>query len=108
MNHARELTVGITLVVAVVLFFIGVRYFQDFPLFGGGYSLETSFANAQGLVSGSPVRINGVSAGTVRRVDLRPAQDDVFVEFEMHGDVRLPHGTRARVGGTEMLGNVYL
>lgn len=108
MKHSRELLVGITIIIAVILFAAGIRYFQDLPFFGGGYTLQTSFADAQGLVSGSPVRINGVTAGTVRRVELRTQQDDVFVEFEMHGNVTVPQGSWVRVSGMEMMGNVQL
>ncbi len=108
MKHSREFLVGITIIAAIILFALGIRYFQDLPFFGGGYMLETSFANAGGLVSGSPVRINGVSAGTVRNVALRTDRDDVHVEFEMHGDVSLPEGSWVTVSGVEMLGNVQL
>lgn len=108
MKYSREFLVGITVIVAVILFAAGIRYFQDLPFFGGGYMLETTFENSSGLVAGSPVRINGVSAGTVRSVDLRTNRDDVLVRFEMHGDVLVPEGSWVRVSGMELLGNVHL
>lgn len=108
MKHKREFVVGITLLVAIVMFVFGIRYFQDLPFFGGAYTLETSFEDSGGLVAGSPVRVNGVNAGTVRSVNLRTDLDDVHVRFDMHGNVLVPVGSWVRVSGMELLGNVHL
>lgn len=108
MKYSRELIVGLSIVAAAIIFFVGVRYFQDLPVFRGSYTMFTSFDDAQGLVNGSPVRINGVNVGTVRNVELRTSLDDVQVEFQLHQGVEVPQGSVATVAGMEMLGNVQL
>lgn len=108
MKYRRETLVGLSIVVAVVIFIFGVRFFQDLPLLGGTYSLHTTFPTAQGLVSGSPVQVRGVGVGTVRRVRISPDGRSVDVEFQVHHDVEIPEGSSATVQGLAMLGNVML
>ena len=70
MKYTREFQVGLAIVLAAVIFFFGVRYFADQPLFGGSYTLYTQFADASGLAPGNSVFVNGVKVGTVDDVEL--------------------------------------
>ena len=72
MKYSNELKVGMAIVAAVVVFVLGVRYFQDVPLFRGTYDLNSSFESAGGLIAGNPVRVSGVGVGKVREVKLNP------------------------------------
>jgi phospholipid/cholesterol/gamma-HCH transport system substrate-binding protein len=108
MTHRREILVGLSIVIAVIIFIFGVRFFQDLPILGGSYTLHTSFPTAQGLVNGSPVQVRGVSVGTVRRVRINPDGHSVDVEFQVHHHVEVPEGSTASVSGLAMLGNVIL
>jgi phospholipid/cholesterol/gamma-HCH transport system substrate-binding protein len=108
MRHRREILVGLSIVIAVLIFIFGVRFFQDLPILGGSYTLHTSFATAQGLVSGSPVQIRGVSVGTVRGIQINPEARRVDVEFQVHHGVEVPEGSSTSVTGLAMLGNVIL
>jgi phospholipid/cholesterol/gamma-HCH transport system substrate-binding protein len=108
MKYRREISVGIAIVVAIGIFIFGVRFFQDLPVFGGTYSLHTTFPTAEGLLSGSPVHVRGVRVGTVRRVTINPDGRSVDVEFHVHHDVTVPEGSVASVSGMAMLGNVIL
>jgi phospholipid/cholesterol/gamma-HCH transport system substrate-binding protein len=108
MKNRRETLVGLSIVVAVIIFILGIRFFQDLPILGGTYTLHTSFPSAQGLVSGSPVQVRGVGVGTVRRVRINPDGRSVDIEFQVHHNVEIPEGSTATVQGLAMLGNVML
>ena len=108
MNISRELKVGLTVLGAVVLFYFGMRFFQDIPIFGGTYHLYTEFDDTAGLSSGNAVRINGVKVGSVERVNLVSDKDQVRIDFYLQEDVRVPRGTTAKTSGLSYFGNVSL
>lgn len=108
MKYGNEIKVGAALVLAALIFYIGVQYFQDIPLFKGTYDLETSFDDAGGLLSGSAVRINGVNVGSVDKVSLRPGSDQAHVRFHVDNGTEIPVGSTTSVGGLAALGVVRL
>ncbi len=108
MKYSNEVKVGLSLVAAALVFYFGIRYMQDIPLFRGSYVLETRFADASGLGSGNPVRVNGVNVGTVESVTLDPEARRARVRFRMDNSVDIPEGTTAAVSGVSALGGVRL
>lgn len=106
MRLANELKVGIAIIVAAVVFFIGIRFFSSLPLFRGTYELATAFEDAGGLMRGNAVRINGIAAGSITRVRLDPTTQMVQVGFKVDRDIVIPEGSFARVGGFAALGSV--
>ncbi|HEX7072364.1 MAG TPA: MlaD family protein, partial [Rhodothermales bacterium] len=81
MKHSREIKVGAALIVAAILFFIGIRFFEDVPVFRGTYELYTEFDNAQGLTPGNAVRVQGVAVGAVESVEIDEQTRRVRVRF---------------------------
>jgi phospholipid/cholesterol/gamma-HCH transport system substrate-binding protein len=108
MKYSNEIKVGATIIAAAIVFFLGLRYFQDIPVFQQGYVLKARFQEAGGLVSGNPVQINGVSVGRVEEVALEPETQSVEVRFRMDGDVPVPEGSQARISGLSTFGGVRL
>ncbi|MES3630184.1 MAG: MlaD family protein [Longimonas sp.] len=108
MKYSNELKVGISIILAAVVLVVGVRYFQDLPLFRGSYILVADFDNVSGLSSGNPVRLSGVNVGTVESVRLRQDDEVVRVRFRVNDDVLIPEGSIAEVKGFSALGGVRL
>ena len=50
MNYSNELKVGIAIVVSILIFFLGSRFFEDIPLFKGTYDLFTTYEDARGMI----------------------------------------------------------
>jgi phospholipid/cholesterol/gamma-HCH transport system substrate-binding protein len=107
-HYTREIKVGVALVVATIIFFMGVRLFQGLPTFAGTYEIEVVFDDAGGLIGGNPVFASGVRIGTVRRVDLDRATHRVLVQAQIDRDVPIPEGTVAAVSGMGPLGGQRL
>ena len=97
MKYANELKVGVTIVVATITFVLGVRYFEDLPLFRGTYELVSEFDNAVGLIAGNVVRIKGVSVGSVDAVYIDPETGRVRIEFHVDDKIPVPEGSDFRL-----------
>lgn len=108
MTYSKELQVGAALVLAILIFLFGVRYFQGIPVFSGTYDLFTTFDNAGGLVSGNPVTVNGVNVGLVKEVGLADGSQSARVRFQVDKGTEIPEGSTASVAGIAALGSVQL
>lgn len=108
MKYSNELKVGIAVIVSLLILFFGIRYFQDVPLFSGSYELQTAFADANGLVNGNPVRINGVPVGAVDEIRLNTEAQRVEVLFHVENGLVIPEGSTTRLSGLAAFGTVML
>ncbi|RMF62583.1 MAG: MCE family protein [Bacteroidetes bacterium] len=108
MKYANEFKVGLSILLAAIIFILGVRFFEDLPLFRGTTTLETAFENASGLIAGNTVRVNGVTVGSVDDVQLDPATNQVRVRFHVKNDIKVPEGSRTRISGFDALNVVRM
>jgi phospholipid/cholesterol/gamma-HCH transport system substrate-binding protein len=108
MKYSKEIKVGLSLAIAAVVFFAGLRFFQDIPIFKSSYMLRAEFEDASGLVQGNPVRMKGVSIGTVESVVLDHGDQLVKVIFRVEEDVKIPQESYAEVTGFSALSGVRL
>lgn len=108
MKISNEVKVGLSVIVAALIFYLGFRYMQDIPLFRGSYVLHAQFSDAGGLVAGNQVRVSGVNVGSVEAVTLDPQARVVRVRFRVDEEVQIPKGSTAEVAGVSALGGVRL
>lgn len=109
----RRFRVGLVVLVALVfvmlsVFMVGRRA----NLFKKKLPFQTHFETAAGLVSGNPVRLNGVTIGNVLEVNLSPdpADQSVGVVYEIDRKIvpRMRTGTRASIKTIGLLGDKYV
>jgi len=105
---SNELKVGLTIIAATAIFILGVRYFEDLPLFTTTYDLSAEFENAGGLIPGNLVRVNGVSVGSVNEVGISAETGKVDVKFHVDRTITVTEGSYAQVSGIDALGAVRL
>lgn len=108
MKYSNELKVGTSLILAIIILYIGTRYFKNLPFFEGTTEFFARFEDAGGLVSGNAVRINGVLVGAVDEVSLPPGDNRARVRFHVDRNTVLPHGSTAAIGGVGALGVVRI
>jgi len=107
-KFSNEIKVGLTIIVATVIFILGVRFFEDLPLFDSTYDLVAEFDHAGGLIGGNIVRVNGVSVGSVNAVYINETSGKVMVEFHVDPKIPVTEGTYATIGGFDALGVVRM
>ena len=108
MQYSNELKVGVAIVVAVVAAILGVRFFQDLPLFGDTYVVNAQFEEASGLTSGNPVRMKGVGIGSVGSIRLDQETQTVQVRLQIEEGIQIPEGSHAKVAGFSGIGGVRI
>ncbi|PEN14213.1 mammalian cell entry protein [Longibacter salinarum] len=108
MTYSKEIKVGLSIVVAAIVFFVGLRFLQNVPIFKSSYALQTEFQDAGGLVAGNPVQMKGVNIGTVESVKLDLSDQVVRVIFRVEEDVKVPQGSFAEASGFSALSGVKL
>jgi phospholipid/cholesterol/gamma-HCH transport system substrate-binding protein len=109
----RRFRVG--LVVLIALFFTTIGVFmvgKRANLFKKKWPYQTHFDSASGLVTGNPVRLNGVTVGGVLEVNIsaQPGDQSVLVVYEVDRRVapRLRTGTVASIKTIGLLGDKYI
>jgi len=107
-KFSNEIKVGITIIAATAIFILGVRYFEDLPLFNSTYDLAVEFNNAGGLIAGNIVRVNGVAVGSVGDVFISEETGKVIAQFHVDRGIPVTEGSYAKVAGFDALGVVRL
>lgn len=108
MRFANELKVGLAIIASAVIFMLGYRYLQDVPLLSGTSKYYSVLDDARGLISGNPVRLNGVKVGSVIDVRYSPETDSIRVDFKVGRDIPIHRGSQVEVTGIDALGGVRL
>ena len=101
---SNQIKVTLTLVMAIVIAFLGYRFMKDLPFFHESKVIYTNFEKVNGLTSGSPIYINGVKVGSVDNIQLK-GQDNVRVALNFNNDININKGSVAYLESNGLLGN---
>ena len=103
---SNELKVALAVLLSAAAIYAGTRFLSGQPLFGAGYAVVAVFDDAQGLTTGSAVRLNGVRVGEVGAVELGPNAREVYVTLALDDGVTVPRGATLQTSGLSALGEV--
>lgn len=103
MKISNEIKIGLTVVVALAVAYVGFKLLQDSPLFGQSSDMHTYYEQVDGLTEGTPVYARGVKIGTVRRINLI-GLDSVRVDISISGNYDINQGAIAFLESTDILG----
>ena len=104
MRIGNEIKIGLTVVLAVIIGFIGFRVMKDVPIFRQGTVLFANYGKVDGLSVGTPVLISGIKVGSVQRLTLLP-NDSVQVSLNINMIDGLPTGSVAYIRSIDILGS---
>ena len=92
MNKNRlELSVGIFMVIGLAaVAYLTLKLGAGSLIGGDSYLVESRFANAGGLHSGSNVQLAGVTIGRVEAVRIDPADFSAIATLRLRSGLRLP------------------
>lgn len=106
-NNTFETLIG-ALVVAVAVGFLFFAYTSTHTGAYGGYDVKAAFNSADGIATGSDVRLHGIKIGTVSSIDLEPRTYQAIVHLTIRDDVRVPDDSSVKVISSLLGGNSYL
>ncbi len=102
MNISNELKVGLTILAALLIGFIGYRMMSDLPIFRQSNVIYSYFDRADGLTPGNYIYINGVRVGSVKDMELAD-NDSVLVTMSFALDVEIPQNSVAYLESSGLL-----
>jgi len=119
MNRGRRTVVraaglGLTAALTAALTGCGSISLQGVPLPGGAslgsspYQVTVQLRDALDLVPQSSVKVNNVTVGQVKSIDLDPKNWYADVRVEFNGGVQLPANADAQLKQTTLLGEKYI
>jgi phospholipid/cholesterol/gamma-HCH transport system substrate-binding protein len=74
----------------------------------GGYDLNARFASADGIATGTDVRLHGIKIGRVSSLDLDPKTYAAVVHVSIRDDVKIPEDSSIKVTSAGIMGSSYL
>lgn len=109
MKLPREVVIGITGLIALVLLFFTIKFLQGVSLFTTQDTYYINFRNAKALAKSSPVYADGYNVGIVSDIyyDYEHPGKGVIVQIAVERGMRIPVGTTA-VLDEAMLGGCTL
>lgn len=96
LNLSNEVKVGITVLMAFLIAFVGFRFMRDIPIFRQTFQISATFDRGDGISRGSLVNVNGVKVGSVSSVQLT-SDSRVRVTMSLDGDFPIPDDTVAQL-----------
>ena len=104
----KEIKIGITAIVALVLFYVGLNFLKGINVFTSTNTYYVKFENAGGLTPSAAVLANGYAVGIVREMHYNYADNNsVVVSIELDKAMHVPEGTTAELESS-LMGSVTL
>jgi phospholipid/cholesterol/gamma-HCH transport system substrate-binding protein len=111
----EQLKVGTVVLIALAIIAVAVlKLGQSQSLFSSRYTLQAFLPNANGLRVGNSVLVAGQLAGTIRRIEFMPVDEDttrnlvVFLELDRALQEQVREDSRARLRPLGLLGDKVL
>lgn len=104
---SNELKIGLTILVATIVAFVGYNIMKDIPLFRSSTVVYTKFDQVYGLIPGNVVNVRGFKIGTVKEMDLL-ASDSTLVTLNIEEGYQIPKGSIAVLKSSGVLGGKFI
>lgn len=108
-KFSKEFAIGISVIIALVVLFIGIDYLKGINIFRPTNFYEVYYDDVAGLEVSAPVQINGFKVGQVREVSIDYANPGkIKVLLALNKDLKLREGTVAVLGSTLLNGAMII
>ena len=97
MTQGRELAVGSTIIAAILVVVVGTLWLQGTNWGRGATYVEVLVLDVGQLTAGNPVKLRGVSIGSVASITVDPGEDVVRLGLEVEGAFDLGNAVSAGV-----------
>ena len=105
MNVSQEVKVGLLVIVSLMMFYFGFRFLKGSDFFSSTNTYQVVYDNIDGLTASNPVRINGLSVGRVKSIEILQNQNNkLLVTLDLNKGIRVTQGTKAFLADDGLLG----
>lgn len=106
-NNTFETLMG-AIVICVAAAFLYFAYTSTSVGSLSGYDLRARFASADGIATGTDVRLHGIKVGRVSSLDLDPKSYAAIVHVSIRNDIKIPDDSSIKVTSAGLMGSSYL
>ncbi len=104
-KFSNELKIGLVVLFAIFIGYMGFRIMKDEPIFSQVNVLYTKFDTVEGLIKGSNVYLNGFKIGSVREMQYLVQEDSALITLNITENIQLPKGSMAQLASPDFLGS---
>ena len=108
MNFSKETKTAIFAIAGFALFFVGFNYLKSNDVFVRDNIFYAVYDNAEGLVLGTPVTIQGFQVGTIDEVSLLSDNQRIVVRFRVETKYEFSKNSSAKIYEAGLLGGKSL
>ena len=105
MKHAKELKIGIFVVVIMTASFFLINYLRGEDIFDNEYEVVGRYDNVEGLVASAPVYITGYKAGKVSEVNYVTDSGNFEVICSISKDFQVPNDSKMVIYAMDVMGS---
>lgn len=105
MKFSNEVKIGLVVLAATVIAFLGFRFMKDEPLLSRVKLLYTTYDDVGGLSRGSTVYVNGLKVGSVRELNYKFEVDSIEVVMSITEPIPIPKGSKALLAPPGIIGS---
>jgi phospholipid/cholesterol/gamma-HCH transport system substrate-binding protein len=106
MKISKEFLIGVLVVVAIALMYLGVNYLKGVNLFLKQQKFYAVYTNTAGLTASNPVILNGFKIGIVSDVHMNENGDGTIIAEVILNDskLRIPDDTKLEIMDADLFG----
>lgn len=104
MRFAKELKIGVFVVVVLTASFFLINYLRGEDIFNREIELVSTYDNVEGLVASAPVFIKGYKAGKVSEVIYQPESTDFKVICSIKKEFAIPQDSHMTIYAVDIMG----
>ena len=104
MKHAKELKIGIFVVVVLTASFFMINYLRGEDIFNREYKVTGKYENVEGLVPSAPVFIKGFKAGKVTEVNYMTEEGEFEVVCSVSSAFPVPSDSKMVIYAVDLMG----
>lgn len=104
MRFAKELKIGVFVVVVLTASFFLINYLRGEDIFNREIELVSTYDNVEGLVASAPVFIKGYKAGKVSEVIYQPESADFKVICSIKKEFAIPQDSHMTIYAVDIMG----
>ncbi len=106
MNKSKPFLIGITFIIAVIVFIWGFNYLKGRNLFKKQMFLYVEYPTVNGLVTAKPVYINGLRVGQVNKLYFAPDMSGkIIVQLLIQTKFPIPKNSVAHIFSADLMGS---